>query len=231
MRVLNLWLALFIVMSLALPVGMVQADSAENNSRIQNLEVDLVNEKEARIEADSYLQDQIDNLPGGPAGGYVSVSFIPPTVYFDSFRREVNVSDDPHKMNGVPASPSVVWNGLMHASTSTGVSARYFVPVQLPDGAVITSFHVVAYDNDPDYDGRVNFYRSSAASGGNGYNILSDKLWTSGSSNIPQTFTADSIVPSLALVDNLKFSYSVETRLWGGTDVVMLSAVIGYVIQ
>jgi hypothetical protein len=42
--------------------------SSENNSRIQGLESDLANEKAERIEADSIINNRIDNIPAGPPG-------------------------------------------------------------------------------------------------------------------------------------------------------------------
>jgi hypothetical protein len=248
-------------MSLILSVGVAQADSEENSSRIQNLEVDLDNETATRIMVDNSLQDQIDNIeltpgppgpqgnpgpagpqgPPGPSGeviptsGYVSVPLMPTWTKYGTVKREICYSPDPedyhhHNMNGAYADPSVRWNGWMNADPNLGSSTKYYVPIQLPDGAVITSFHIWAYDNDPTYDGRVHLRMSGPTTGGAGYTIAAPgALWTSGTGDVPRKFTADAIKPSLAVVDNSKYSYNLEVRLWSGTDVVAMSAVVGYV--
>jgi len=253
-------------MAVILAAGIGWADEINNNSRIQNLEVDLADETTTRIIVDNSLQDQIDNIeltpgpqgpqgdpgptgpqgdlgPQGPPGsssevvptsGYVSVPLMPTWTKYGAVKREACYSPDPddyhhHNLNGAFADPSVRWHGWMNADPNIGSSTKYYVPVQLPDGAVITSLHFWAYDNDPAYDGRVIFRMSGPTTGGAGYSItMPPSLYTSGTGDVPRKFTAGAIKPSMAVVDNSKYSYTLEVRLWSGTDVVAMSAVVGY---
>jgi len=253
-------------MAVILAAGIGWADEINNNSRIQNLEVDLADETTTRIIVDNSLQDQIDNIeltpgpqgpqgdpgptgpqgdlgPQGPPGsssevvptsGYVSVPLMPTWTKYGAVKREACYSPDPddyhhHNLNGAFADPSVRWHGWMNADPNIGSSTKYYVPVQLPDGAVITSLHFWAYDNDPAYDGRVIFRMSGPTTGGAGYSItMPPSLYTSGTGDVPRKFTAGAIKPSMAVVDNSRYSYNLEVRLWSGTDVVAMSAVVGY---
>jgi hypothetical protein len=169
--------------------------------------------------------------------GYVSVPFMPAWIGKNTVKREYGFDDTPgdeYQHQGIAgyADSTVLWNGWMSAETDTSVFSKFFVPIQLPDGATITSFHIVAYDNDPTYDGLVRFRASGPiARGTGGYRVATSHLSTDGAANVPRTFTTDSINPSLALVDNLQYSYYLEGNLYGGTDVVLMSAVVGYEFQ
>ena len=61
MRVFRVCFCLLLGISLILSVGVVRADSEENSSRTQNLEMDLANETAARIDKDADLQQQISS--------------------------------------------------------------------------------------------------------------------------------------------------------------------------
>lgn len=171
-----------------------------------------------------------------PTSGYVSVPLMPLWGSIN-LKREYCFDSTPgeeyhHEVNGAYADSSILWNGWMSGETDTSVSSKLYVPIQLPDGATITSLHVVAYDNDPTYDGRVKLWTSGpTTSGTGGQRINTSNLFTDGAANVPRTFTADSIKPSLALVDNLQYSYYLEAKLIGGSDVVLMSAVVGYEFQ
>jgi len=183
---------------------------------------------------------QGDPGPQGPPGeavptsGYISVPLMPTWTKYGAVKREYSYDPTPgdyhhHNMNGAYADTSVRWNGWMNADPNIGSSTKYYIPVQLPDGAVITSLHFWAYDNDPAHDGRVVFRMSGPTTGGAGYTMTTPgSLWTSGTGDVPRKFTAGAIKPSLAVVDNSKYSYTLEVRLWSGTDVVAMSAVVGY---
>jgi len=244
-------------MAVILTAGISWADEVNNSSRIQNLEVDIADETATRIIVDNSLQDQIDNIeltpgpigpigPSGPQGiegppgssgstvptsGYVSVPLMPVWEKINRAKKEVCYDSEEgivHNMNDAYASTSVLWYGWMSAETDPNVYSKYLLPIQLPDGATITSFHILAYDNDPTFDGRVVFRRSHTAANETTYKITTANLYTSGYSNVPRTFSAGAIEPSLALIDNFRYSYSLEAKLGGGSDVVLMSAVVGY---
>jgi hypothetical protein len=199
-------------MAVILTAGISWAEDLNNNSRIQNLELDLL----ARL----------------PTSGYVSVPLMPVWEKINRAKKETSYDSEEgiaHNMNDAYASTSVLWYGWMSAETDPNAYSKYLLPIQLPDGVTITSFHFWAYDNDPISDGRVILRMSGPTIGGAGYHMTSPpSLYTSGIGDVPRKFTAGAIKPSLAIVDNSKYSYSLEAKLSGGSDVVLMSAVVGY---
>lgn len=180
----------------------------------------------------------------GPlSSGYVSVPFMPSWNFGDvepfygpRVRRVFCYWAGPpemhYQMNGAYCDTSVLWSGWKSIESTTTVESRFFTPVQLPDGATITSFQFWAYDNDPTYDGHVALRHSGPRPWGTaGGSTIPTPVYTGGSDNVPRLFSAASINPAVAIVDNSSGSFYLDAVLRGGTDVVLISAVIGYQFQ
>jgi hypothetical protein len=94
------------------------------------------------------------------------------------------------------------------------------VPVQLPDGAIVTSFAYRSYDASPKVDGAAYLYRSD--------DVVLAAVATEGASEAMRTVTTDDV--RNARVDNRAHAYFVYMRLsaYAGADVMPVGASVAY---
>ncbi|GAB4339493.1 MAG: hypothetical protein Kow0089_12420 [Desulfobulbaceae bacterium] len=104
----------------------------------------------------------------------------------------------------------------------TGSTQYLFAPVQLPDGATITSFKAVICDNTPSYGGSMALYRSDSKF------IAAALTSIAEASTTPFTKDADSITSDYATVDNSKYSYFIKMSVnsAAGTNLYPITAII-----
>ena len=122
------------------------------------------------------------------------------------------------------ADTSVCWEGVIFSSMDTA-EEKIWVPVQLPDGATITGFQIVYYDERDDGFGvRAQLRRNISF----GKDFPFASITSTGISYMPQYAYTTSIDPDFAVVDNSLYSYGIRGKLYGGTDTVLISAMVKY---
>ncbi len=127
--------------------------------------------------------------------------------------------------------PRVSTTGTAQASVPGGVG-RYqtagdddflIVPIELPDGAMITSFAYTFWDNDPEVDGGAYLYRSD--------DVMMARLATEGSAGEVRMVQTESI--DARRVDDTGFGYMVFFQIShkAGQNLMPISASVGYRLQ
>jgi len=132
-------------------------------------------------------------------------------------------------MGGIPRTSSQT---TYQAMTCTGTIGRYAtsgggdyltVPIQLPDGATITSFTAVICDNSGATSGTMYLYRSES----------SGEIASVGTTSAEQSTTAfkkttSTINATRAVVDNSQYSYYIYMPINGivGTALVPISGIV-----
>ncbi len=94
------------------------------------------------------------------------------------------------------------------------------VPVDLPDGAIVTGFAYTFWDDDPEVDGGAYLYRSD--------DVMMAKLATSGNAAEVRMVQTESI--DARKIDNTGFAYMVffQTSAKAGQNLMPISASISY---
>lgn len=164
---------------------------------------------------------------GVPNNGFISVSFTA-AVAVDSEPETIRVSnhfdtiDDWNQFAN--ADTSFWWEGrALPSYLDSSVSTAVFVPIQLPDGAIIDEFGLIYYDEKDDAYPVKAWLRRNV-----GKPRTVAKLTTLTASYAPQTISTVEIRDVLEVVDNSKSSYSIKAELYGGADTAVLSAFVKY---
>jgi hypothetical protein len=227
-------------------VGGQKALASEVNQNFEDVETEVTNNasdiaSNAASISDLKINSNALTLEGRPASdfadsshthsevksGYVSVSFMTgwDRTSKPATRRAINIwsIDDPSQFAN--ADTSFLWEGRMSLSADTTSSSTVYVPIQLPDGATITEFQLVYYDEKDDGIGIRSSLRRSPSFGP----VLTGALIDStGISYAPQ-YANTTIEPVFAVVDNSLYSYCIRGDVYGGgTDTVLISAMVQY---
>jgi hypothetical protein len=150
--------------------------------------------------------------------GYVSIAFmsaVPDST--SNILRYTNYSEKQH----ANADTTVSWNGV---ALGLGGNANVYVPIQIPDGAIITEFGITAYDElDDAYPAKAWLKRSP---GGPSNRTTMASVETTETAFVPQTVSTTDIEPSTVMVDNSIFGYVIRADLKTGADLAYISAYI-----
>jgi hypothetical protein len=234
MKVFRVCFCLFLGISLVLSVGVVQADPEENSSRIQNLEIRVDNVEIQTQNPDADTLDGLDstdlalsghNHAGTSSTQYLSFSFLGATesctVPVYNFWESIDEYDQ-----FATADTSVMWMGRSAVySPSFTWSCNIFIPVQLPDGAVVVEFGMLYYDET---DGDPAIRASLQRTMGDPLGMTIAKIIPSGDSALPQYAWSTSVNEARSMIDNTRFGYHIVGHLWGGENMALLSAFVGY---
>jgi hypothetical protein len=134
-------------------------------------------------------------------------------------------------VSALAGTPRVSTTTTAQASVPGGVG-RYqtggdddflIVPIQLPDGAIVTSFAYTFWDNDPEVDGGAYLYRSD--------DVMMAKLATDGAAGEVRMAQTDSV--DARRVDNTGFGYMVFFQIShkSGQNLMPISASVVYRLQ
>jgi hypothetical protein len=173
--------------------------------------------------------------PGGtgPASGYVSVSFAGGVAHNTEVEtvRALNYFESSTDYSlYANANPSVWWYGrALPPSTFSSDYAVIILPIQLPDGATITEFGLIYYDENEDaYPVKSKLTRVPGDPGGGKFTIASINSVVS--SDVPEYAWTTNIDPTMAVVDNSNYSYLVRGNLYyqAVPDTALISAIVGY---
>lgn len=207
----GLWVGVSVLAIMVVYMGPGTVWAEDTSSRIYQLE--------SRIEA---LESQVQE-----STGYVSVSFMtgwerygPGTTIMVE-----NMWTIDQQYQFANADTSLCWEGRTATSWDPADRAGIYLPIQLPQGATITEFQLVYYDERDDEIGIKGTLRRSISTGVDFAFVF---LKSTGISYTPQVVSTTSIDPEFAVVDNSLYSYSIRANFYGGTDVVAISAIVKY---
>jgi hypothetical protein len=152
--------------------------------------------------------------------GYISVTFLGGGYNWNMAK--VAVDDDDNFAN---ADTSMWWEGLSPSLIDSTFRGVVYADVQLPDGATITEYGTVYYDEIGDSHTVFSQLRRTPEKKG----IAT--IRTTGIAFTPQYAWTTSIDPAVAVVDNSSYSYHIRAQMQGGLDMAVISAMVGYVTE
>ncbi len=150
---------------------------------------------------------------------YISVSFLGGGYNWNMAK--VAVDDDDNFAN---ADTSMWWEGLSPSLIDSTYRGVVYADIQLPDGATITEYGMVYYDEIGDSHTVFSQLRKTPEKKG----IAT--IRSTGIAFTPQYAWTTSIDPAVAVVDNSSYSYHIRAQMQGGLDMAVISAMVGYVI-
>lgn len=152
--------------------------------------------------------------------GHVSVSFLGGGYNWNMSK--VAVDDDDNFAN---ADTGVWWEGLSPSLIDSTYRGVVYADIQLPDGATITEYGMVFYDEIGDSHTVFSQLRRTPEKTGIAL------IKSTGIAFTPQYAWTTSIDPTAAIVDNSSYSYHIRAQMQGGLDMAVISAMVGYVME
>lgn len=175
--------------------------------------------------------------PLGPPGGtgsassYISVSFLPGVDAWP-WRESGKVTNIWDPISGdldqfANADTSVWWVGRSAAySHPSGQYVPIYLPVQLPDGAVVVKFGILYYDETGGDPTKSLAYLQRTRGDPSGLRIATIKR-AGGSPQLQYAWTTN-INPDRAVIDNSTQGYHIRANLYGGEPTAVLTAFVAY---
>ena len=157
---------------------------------------------------------------------YVSVSFItgvPMTNFWDETTKTANVWSDGDRFAN--ADTSVMWVGRTAYYASTSHYQPFYVPVQIPHGAVVVEFGILYYDETAGVP-ELRSYLERTLGSPDGLKIA--KVYGTTADIVPQYAWTTSVDPVAAVIDNTLYSYDIRGQVYGQEPMALLSAFVGY---
>jgi len=162
-----------------------------------------------------------------PTSGFISVSFTA-AVAEDSdvdTKRVTNHFDTLEDWNQFANADTAFWweGRALPSYYDSTVSTKVYVPIQLPNGAIIDEFGLIYYDEKDDAFPVAARLRRNV-----GKPRTVAAVTTLTTSYTPQTISTVEIREDLEVVDNAGSSYSIQGVLYGGADTALISAFVKY---
>ena len=167
----------------------------------------------------------------GPASGIISVSFLAGVDAWPwgESGKITNIwdpigGDEDQFAN---ADTSVWWVGRSAAySAPSGQKVPIYMPVQLPDGAVVTGFGIQHYDELGGDPTKSLAYLQRNLGDSSGLRLAT--IRRGGWSRRPQYRWTSDINPERAVIDNSRYGYHIRVNLSGGESTAILTAFVEY---
>ncbi len=168
----------------------------------------------------------------GPASGFISVSFLPGVDAWDNRTRKVTnmwdtINDDLTRFANADTSEWWVGRSAFYSSFVPGEKAPIYVPVQIPDGAVVVKFGLLYYDEDGGDSTESMAYLQRISGDSSGLRLATIYRAAVGSTQLQHDWTTN-INPDRAVIDNSAYGYHIRGVLRAWQPTALLAAFVEY---